>query len=296
MNGNDTTGNVSEKIGDNRLGYCGDLVRRGDYDRFLTALPAEPDAREKLFTLYAFNLEVAKTSTTVSEPVLGQIRYEWWREALEEAAKGERVRHHPVVQALSGILSANSEATDELHRLITGRERDIDADAAFTGMDDFESYAEATSGSLLAAACHILGVADPAIISSARKVGTAWAMTGMMRAAPHNLRRRQMLLPLPVFEANGADLTSLIELAPDEAAITTFREITLRSRALLEEARRGAGKVGHRIFPVFLHAKIAECYIKQLKKMDYNPFNEKMAKRPLSLVPSIWIANLTGRF
>lgn len=296
MNGNDMTGNASEAGTGSRLGYCGDLVRRGDYDRFLTALPAEPDAREMLFALYAFNLEVAKTSATVSEPVLGQIRYEWWREALEEAVKGEMVRHHPVVQELSRILSAKREAADELQRLISGRERDIDAEAAFSDMDDFENYAEATSGSLLVAACQILGTTDPAIISAARKVGTAWAMTGMVRAAPHNLRRRQILLPLPLFEANGADITSLIELAPDEAAITTFREITLRSRALLEEARRDAGKIGHRIFPVFLHAKIAECYIKQLKKMGYNPFNGKMAKRPLSLVPSIWIANLTGRF
>ena len=59
------------------------LVRRHDRDRFLTALFAPAERREDLLALYAFNYEIAKTREVVSEPVLGQIRLQWWRETID---------------------------------------------------------------------------------------------------------------------------------------------------------------------------------------------------------------------
>ena len=70
------------------LSYCGAEVHRHDPDRFLAALYATPAQRESLLTLYAFNLEIAKVRESVSEPMLGEIRLQWWREALEEAYAG----------------------------------------------------------------------------------------------------------------------------------------------------------------------------------------------------------------
>ena len=64
------------------LSYCGQEVRKYDKDRFLTALFAPADRREALFALYAFNLEIAKTREVVTEPVLGQIRLQWWYDAI----------------------------------------------------------------------------------------------------------------------------------------------------------------------------------------------------------------------
>ena len=42
------------------LNACAELVRQGDPDRFLATMAAPPEARAKLFPLYAFNLEVAR--------------------------------------------------------------------------------------------------------------------------------------------------------------------------------------------------------------------------------------------
>ena len=67
-----------------RLSYCADQVRRQDRERYLTALFAPAGRREDLFALYAFNLEVAKTAEVVSEAMVGRIRLQWWREAIEE--------------------------------------------------------------------------------------------------------------------------------------------------------------------------------------------------------------------
>ena len=63
--------------------YCGALLRRHDADRYLTALFAPGERREALFALYAFNLEIARMREAVSEPMMGLIRLQWWRDALE---------------------------------------------------------------------------------------------------------------------------------------------------------------------------------------------------------------------
>ena len=66
------------------------LVRRHDRDRFQTALFAPAARREALFALYAFNYEIARVRESVREPMLGQIRLQWWREAIDAAFAGER--------------------------------------------------------------------------------------------------------------------------------------------------------------------------------------------------------------
>src|SRR5665213_2932433 len=70
---------LSRKAGG--LSPIGALVREHDRDRFQTALFAPAGDREALFALYAFNYEIARVRESVREPMLGQIRLQWWREA-----------------------------------------------------------------------------------------------------------------------------------------------------------------------------------------------------------------------
>ena len=58
------------------------IVRAADRDRYISALLAPADRRLDLMTLYAFDAELARIATTVSEPLLGEIRLQWWRDAL----------------------------------------------------------------------------------------------------------------------------------------------------------------------------------------------------------------------
>ena len=69
-------------------------MRHHDRDRFQTALFAPAERREALFALYAFNYEIARVREAVREPMLGQIRLQWWREAIAAAYAGEPPRRH----------------------------------------------------------------------------------------------------------------------------------------------------------------------------------------------------------
>jgi phytoene/squalene synthetase len=83
------------------LTACAALVERGDPDRFRAAMAAPPPARNVLFPLYAFNLEVARAPQVASEPLIGEMRLQWWRDALAEIAAGGPVRRHEVTTPLA---------------------------------------------------------------------------------------------------------------------------------------------------------------------------------------------------
>ena len=102
--------------------YCEDLVRRRDEERWLAAQYCAPDVRARLIALYALHQEVRHIPAAVSEPPLGEIRLQWWREALEEIVSGEPVRAHPVVE----FAAETGAVTDHNRTLI---DRAIDARA-----------------------------------------------------------------------------------------------------------------------------------------------------------------------
>ena len=79
------------------------IARETDPDRSIAASFAPREARADLFALYAFNAELARVAELVSEPGLGAIRLQWWREAIERAANGE-ASGHPVADAIGNLI------------------------------------------------------------------------------------------------------------------------------------------------------------------------------------------------
>ncbi|MDZ4135714.1 MAG: squalene/phytoene synthase family protein, partial [Paracoccaceae bacterium] len=64
------------------LQACADLLERGDPDRFAAILAAPPSARGALLAIHATNLEIARAPWASSEPMLAEMRLQWWQDAL----------------------------------------------------------------------------------------------------------------------------------------------------------------------------------------------------------------------
>ncbi|MFN3209661.1 MAG: squalene/phytoene synthase family protein, partial [Roseovarius sp.] len=67
---------------------CAGLVHRGDPERFAATMAAPVPAREKLFPLYAFNVEVSRAPWVTQESMIAEMRLQWWRDVLEEIRTG----------------------------------------------------------------------------------------------------------------------------------------------------------------------------------------------------------------
>src|SRR5947209_10312129 len=101
------------------------LVRRHDRDRYQTALFAPARCRDALLALYAFNYEIARVRETITQPMLGQIRLQWWREVLDAAYAGAPPRNHLVAVALTAAIREFGLTRRPFDRLVDTRERDL---------------------------------------------------------------------------------------------------------------------------------------------------------------------------
>lgn len=88
-------------MSENALKSIDRLIARVDEDRWLSSRYAAPAQRAQLIALYGFNYELARVRLAVSEPTLGAIRFQWWREALEALSAQQSARRHTVTEALA---------------------------------------------------------------------------------------------------------------------------------------------------------------------------------------------------
>jgi phytoene/squalene synthetase len=159
---------------------CAELVQRGDPDRFLAVMAAPVPARAALFPIYAFNLEVARAPWMSAEPMIAEMRLQWWRDALDEIAQGGPVRRHEVAAPLAEVLDAEGAAV--LDRLVEARRLDIGG-AGFKDAAAFEGYLADTAGALMWAAARALG-AEPGEEAGLRGLGWAQGLANWFRAIP----------------------------------------------------------------------------------------------------------------
>ena len=102
---------------------CAGIVERGDPERFLAIMAAPVPARRVLFPIIAFNVEVARAPWVTQEPMIAEMRLQWWRDALDEIAEGKEVRKHAVTTPLAEVLTPHQAR--ELDRLVAARRWDV---------------------------------------------------------------------------------------------------------------------------------------------------------------------------
>lgn len=173
-------------------------VARVDPERWRAArLAARPD-QGRLAVLYAFNYEIARVRETVSDPILGAIRLQWWREALGEIYAGGGVRRHEVATPLAELIRAADLPQAPFEALINAREKDLEPEP-FATLADLTAYADATSSGLMALAAQSLCPApefNAAARAAIREAGLAWAFAGILRAHPFWAAQGRNLMPV----------------------------------------------------------------------------------------------------
>jgi 15-cis-phytoene synthase len=152
------------------LSRVGEIVRTHDPDRFFTSLFAPADKRGTLWTLYAFNHEIARAREVVREPAMALIRLQWWREVIEGAR-----RRHEVAEPLRAALDAGDLLEADLDAMIEGRESE-----APHGVLEWAEYVRATAGALAVAAGRALGATE---VEGLRAFGAAYGASGVLRNA-----------------------------------------------------------------------------------------------------------------
>lgn len=262
------------------LSAPGELVRRNDPDRFLATLFAPQPARETLFVLYAFNLELARACEMAREPQAAYLRLAWWREMVEGA-----VRRHEVATPLAAMLADGRLEREALLGLVAAREDEIAPELAT--LADWRRQMFASQGGLAAAAGKALagkalgGEAGPALSA----FGAAYGAARLLRSIPALARQGRVLLPADLVAAHG--LTPERLAAGDGAALLAFRaRLAAEAAAWLGEARRL--RLPRAALPAALPAVLAGRDLRRVDEADARP-------RGIGARLAVVTAALTGR-
>lgn len=237
-------------------------LKKADPDRYRAALMSDNQGRKDLLILYAFHYELSKVPDVTSEPMLGQIRYEWWREAIDEIYSGREVRRHEISTPLSDMLKRTGVPRFWVDRLIDGRARDLDPQA-FTDMDDAGSYARQTSGQLMQIGVKVLGgTPDDRTLMA----GQAWGLTGLARSYGYYHDRALQNL--------------------------SFEDLVDEARETYESSR---GKTESELFPAFAYAALIPGFLKRMTRDGFDPLTDKVDYGPLSKQTRLMMAALRGK-
>jgi phytoene synthase len=273
-------------------GYIRDLVRHADRDRYWSALLAAEGVRTALLALYAFHLELARVPEQVREPRLGEIRLQWWRDALGEALGGEAA-DHPVLAGLARAASAHGLPSEALEGMIDARAFDL----AGEPMPDFAAlidYLGATAGAVFRLGARIVGGGDRAI-EAARHAGIAHGLTGLMRALPYHTARGVIYLPGDLLAKHGLHPQAILNGGSNADLRAMLRDLRERAAEALAAYRRSAADLSGAALPVFLPLALVEPYLQRLAEPSLDPLREIVQLNPLRRYALIWRAHFRGR-
>lgn len=255
-----------------QLSIPAQIVKEHDYNRFLTGLFAAPDKRDDLYTLYAFNYEIAKTRETVSDTTLGLIRLTWWREAIDEIYEGTKIRQHEVVEPLAVIIKKYNLPKHYFETLIYAREFDLE-DVLPADLKGLRNYAEFTSHPLFALCSIVLkGSAND---DNLKPAGRSVALCGLLRAAPHNLQDRHCFFPRDLLEEAGLNEYMLYDGTGHDSLKSVVCDIVWSAEDDIKKV-----EYDRDLKPVMAQLTLAKQYLKSLKRCDYNVFEQRFHNTP----------------
>jgi phytoene synthase len=228
-----------------------DMLRSHDRDRYLSTFFAPDDKRPHLVALYAFNAEVTRIRDLVSDPAIGMIRLQWWRDTIGSGSGGG----HPVAEALFAAISAGGLPSQALLDLVTAREFDLFQDR-MPGLTELEAYLGETHSRLIQMAAMILD--RDAAVKASEAAGLAGVAQGLALILG-DPRHRDPFLP------EGMDVPGAISHAEKRLG---------QAMALLPALPKS-------ILPAFLPVSVTRSYLKRIAKALDAPLNVSPLKRQL---------------
>jgi phytoene synthase len=268
--------------------FLGDEARKYEYDRWLAALFTPAATRGAVFTLLAFNGEVSRIRETVTEPLLGDIRLQWWRDAIADLSSGKTL-DHPVVRALSSVMSDHDLMPDLFLEIINARSQDLDPHP-LASVEDLQQYADGVGGNLHSLLYSVLAPGDPAGDAAARAMGTSFALTGIIRAIPFHARQDLLLIPADILARHGLTSETVFVAENKNAFLAAVHDLTrLAEEAheksdLLIKARPTNEK------PVYKLSALTEIYLKRLQKSGFDPAHGNLEVGRLRKIAALLLA------
>jgi phytoene synthase len=267
--------------------YCETLVREADPDRYWASLFAPADKRPHLHALHAFNFEIARVRESVREAMVGEIRLQWWRDALQGEARGD-VRANPVAAALDDTIVKFRLPRQALVNLIDARIFDLYEDP-MPSLNDLEGYCGETSSSLIQLSSLILSDgADSGTADAAGHAGVAYAVTGLLRAFPIHARQGQLYVPAEILARYGVVREDIVSGRGGPGLKGALADLRAVARQHLGHVKTLRSTIPAAAEPAFRPLALVEPYLKAMERRDYDPLRNPIDLPQWRKIWALW--------
>ncbi|CAH3176554.1 unnamed protein product [Porites lobata] len=270
--------------------YCTNLVRNLDYENFLCVLLLPKGSRRSVFAVRAFNIEVARVQDAVSDPNIGRMRLQFWRDSLDNIYQGNPPQQ-PVALELAETTSKHKLTKRWFSRIIDGREKSID-NRPYDTTDSLEEHGENTVSSVLYLILECLGVKDVQADHAASHLGKAIGVVTLLRATPFHGSRGKVYIPSDVMIKHGVSQEDIIRGRTTQAVKDVTYDLASLAHSHLSTAKSLMSKAPKVASRVFLPMVSCQAYLTKIQQADFNMFHSTLRERnhllPLQLLKHAW--------
>ncbi|KAI6151369.1 isoprenoid synthase domain-containing protein [Pisolithus thermaeus] len=279
--------------------YCKDLVRRYDYESFLTSQLYPQQYRLGYYALRAFYIELATIKEAVSQTTLGQGRLVFWRNAIKDIFKNVPPRH-PVAIALHQTTQNSHLAQYHFQRMIEAREEELFSPAHLT-VESMTAHAESTSSTFFYLVLSMLCQESAMLSHAASHLGVAQSFSTFLRAFPFHASRGVMVIPAEITAKHGVNQQEVFSkrATSKELEDAVFELATIANDNMItarEMFKETGGKVPQTVMPLFSAAIPVTSILTRLESVNFDVFHPSLQVRDWKLPWSVYTSYYNRRF
>lgn len=242
-----------------------DTVRLADRDRYLSALYAPQEKRAALFSLYAFNAEIAGVRERIHEPLPGEVRLQWWRDVLAAADPQAAASGHPLAEALIRTIAAHGLPRQAFDNYLEARIFDL-YDDPMPSRTELEGYCGETASVLIQLAAMVLDrETSPGFAELAGRAGCAQAITGLLLLLPLHRARGQCFVPAEILAAVGSSREEFLAGDGGAGGGHAIAAMIALAREHLAAFEADAPELPASLRPAFLPLALTGAYLDELE-------------------------------
>jgi 15-cis-phytoene synthase len=262
----------------------GEVAKAWQPEHYWAALLAPEPVRAGLSALAAFAGELGRIPHLVKEPMMGEIRLQWWRDALQDPAT-----QHPVAAAVQSATSRFNLPFQMLMAMTEARAFDLYPDP-MTDEAAYHGYLDKTVGAVFAMGLKVSGADGPAALAD--HAGRAFGAARLLAQLPWWVSKGRVPLPAGWVADAGFQVDNWQAALP-QAAHRLVDRVATEIEADADAARRLSRELSRAQRVPLLPLATISPYLAAIRKCP-EPMRREPAVGPLSRIGRIAWAHGVG--
>ena len=265
--------------------YCQEKAARSGSSFYYAFLFLPPEQRRAITALYAFCREVDDVVDEVTESSVARMKLAWWRTQVDALFRGQA--DHPVMKALAPHVEPFGIQDRQLYAVIEGMEMDLDQ-MRYPTWAALEKYCWHAAGVVGEMSAGIFGAITPETLDYARKLGTAFQLTNIIRDVGDDARRGRIYIPQEDLERYGVKPADIFNGIHSEQFVALMRHETARAREYYRAAMQALPKDQRRSQrPGLMMAAIYATLLDEIERDGWHVLDQRISLTPIR---KLWLA------